>query len=72
MDGESRTGQPLKAAVKSTYEDYRTTSDDQRYELLDGDLISREGRRSNTHPRTARTRVSHEAVGVRPSTSRPE
>ena len=26
-------------AVKYTYEDYRTTPDDQRYELLDGDLI---------------------------------
>ena len=72
MDGESRTGHSLKAAVKFTYEDYRTTSDDQRYELLDGDLISREGRRSNTHRRTARPRVSHEAVGVRRSTSRPE
>ena len=28
-----------QAAVKFTYEDYRTTPDDQRYELLDGDLI---------------------------------
>ena len=26
-------------AVKFTYEDYRTTPEDQRYELLDGNLI---------------------------------
>ena len=28
-----------QAAVKFTYEDYRATPDDQRYELLDGDLV---------------------------------
>ena len=28
-----------QTAVKFTYEDYRTTPDDRRYELLDGDLI---------------------------------
>ena len=28
-----------KPAVKFTYEDYRHTSDDERYELLDGELI---------------------------------
>ena len=30
------TTQPV---VKLTYEDYRTTSEDERYELLDGDLV---------------------------------
>ena len=63
MDGDSRTGHPLKAAVKFTYEDYRTTSDDQRYELLDG---GRTGVLRRQGP------VSHEAVGVRRSAARRE
>ena len=40
-----------KPRIKLTYEDYRTTPDDKRYELLDGELILAPAPRT-THQRT--------------------
>ena len=40
-----------KPKIKLTYEDYRTTPDDKRYELLDGELILAPAPRT-THQRT--------------------
>ena len=37
--GESTDVATTQPVVKFTYEDYRTTPADKRYELLDGDLI---------------------------------
>ena len=36
-----------KPRIKLTYEDYRTTPEDKRYELLDGELIMAPAPRTN-------------------------